>query len=124
MKDVNGWSLQIFGRICKATDRTDFDKLAYSFTVTTNLKTPAILHGQKYETVALSKYEEHFGRVPIKCGIFVSKTHPFIAASPDEIIHSGKHCWGQMSFYDKGQINFSDDSTIPCGERGKLALEE
>ena len=27
-----------------------------------------------------------------------------------------------MSFCDKGQINFSDDSTIPCGERGKTCI--
>ncbi|CAC5413912.1 unnamed protein product [Mytilus coruscus] len=73
-----------FGRICKATDRTDFEKLARSMTEIVNLKTAPILHGQKYEK---SKYEQDFGRSPVNCGIYVSKSHLFIAASPDGIIN-------------------------------------
>ena len=113
-----------FGRICKATDRTDFDKLANSLTVTTNLKTPAILHGQRYETVALSKYEKHFGGVPRKCGIFVSKTHPFIAASPDGIIDSEKIVEVKCPFVIKDRL--ISPTTVPflVEKEGKLALEE
>ncbi|CAC5413887.1 unnamed protein product [Mytilus coruscus] len=76
-----------FGRICKATERTDFEKLARSMTEIVDLKTAPILHGQKYEKSALSKYEQDFGRSPVNCGIYVSKSHPFIAASPDGIIN-------------------------------------
>lgn len=76
-----------FGRICKATDRTNFEKLARSMTEIVNLKTAPILHGQKYEKSALSKYEQDYGRSPLNCGIYVSKSHPFIAASPDGIIN-------------------------------------
>ncbi|CAC5388039.1 unnamed protein product [Mytilus coruscus] len=74
-------------RICKATERTDFEKLARSMTEIVDLKTAPILHGQKYEKSALSKYEQDFGRSPVNCGIYVSKSHPFIAASPDGIIN-------------------------------------
>ncbi|CAC5390637.1 unnamed protein product [Mytilus coruscus] len=52
-----------------------------------DLKTALILHGQKYEKSALSKYEHDFGRSPVNCGINVSKSHPFIAAFPDGIIN-------------------------------------
>ncbi|CAC5384454.1 unnamed protein product [Mytilus coruscus] len=76
-----------FGRICKATERTDFEKLARSMTEIVDLKTAPILHGQKYEKSALSKYEQDFGRSPVNCGIYVRKSHPFIAASPDGIIN-------------------------------------
>jgi phosphoribosylaminoimidazole-succinocarboxamide synthase len=42
-----------FGRICKATERTNFSNLADALTVFKEIKTPAILHGQKYESIAL-----------------------------------------------------------------------
>lgn len=75
-----------FGRICKATERTNFSNLADALTVFKEIKTPAILHGQKYESIALAKYESEHGRGTRQCGIFVSKSHPFIGASPDAII--------------------------------------
>jgi hypothetical protein len=60
--------------------------LADSVTVFKEIKTSAILHGQKYESIALAKYESEHGRGTRQCGIFVSKGHPFIGASPDAII--------------------------------------
>ncbi|CAC5411698.1 unnamed protein product [Mytilus coruscus] len=52
-----------------------------------NLKTAPMLYGQKYEKSALSKYEQDFERSPVNCGIYVSKSHPSIAASPDGIVN-------------------------------------
>lgn len=75
-----------FGRICKATDKTDHEKLARSLTVSQQIHAAPILHGQKYESVALAKYEEITGNVATNCGTFVSETHPFLAASPDAYI--------------------------------------
>ena len=75
-----------FGGICKAIERTTFSDLADSLTVFKEIKTPAILHGQKYESIALAKYESEQGRGTRQCGLFVSKSHPFIGASPDAII--------------------------------------
>jgi hypothetical protein len=68
-----------FGRKCKATDKTDHEKLALSFTVFQQIYAAPILHGQKYESVALEKY----GNVTTTCGTFVSEIHPFLAASSD-----------------------------------------
>jgi hypothetical protein len=75
-----------FGRICKATDKTDHEKLARSFTVSQQIYAAPILHGQKYESVALRKYEEVTGNVTSTCGTFVSESHPFLAASPDAYV--------------------------------------
>ncbi|CAG2226881.1 unnamed protein product [Mytilus edulis] len=72
-----------FGRICKATDRTDFHKLALSYTRSSALYTAAIKHGRQYEPVAIEKYESITKLETVKCGLFVSKMHPFLAASPD-----------------------------------------
>ncbi|VDI44138.1 Hypothetical predicted protein [Mytilus galloprovincialis] len=72
-----------FGRICKATHRTDFHKLALSYTRSSALYTAAIKHGRQYEPVAIEKYESITKLETVKCGLFVSKMHPFLAASPD-----------------------------------------
>ena len=45
-----------FGRICTATDATNFTKLAHSFTQYKHLNTEPIKHGKKYESVALNEY--------------------------------------------------------------------
>ena len=106
-----------FGRICKATDKTDFIKLADSMTVT-NLKTPVLLHGQNYESVALSKYEEIFGRAPRKCGIFVSESYPFIAASPDGIGDNEKFVEVKCPFVVKDKL-ITPKTAIPGRKRRK-----
>ena len=76
-----------FYRICTATERTDLDKLAESMVLGKSIKTnEAMRHGQKYEREAIQHYEIDFNTKVVKCGIFVSKTLPFIGASPDGII--------------------------------------
>jgi hypothetical protein len=39
-----------FGRVCKATERTNFSNLADALIVFKEIKTPVILHGQNYES--------------------------------------------------------------------------
>ncbi|CAC5402340.1 unnamed protein product [Mytilus coruscus] len=58
-----------FGRVCKATNRTNFNNLADSLTVMKDIKTSAILHGRKYESIALAKYESACGHGTRQCGI-------------------------------------------------------
>ncbi|KAK2151940.1 hypothetical protein LSH36_345g03019 [Paralvinella palmiformis] len=48
----------IFGRICTATDRTDFPKLAESLTQYKNIKSSAIIQDRKYEAVARDAYSK------------------------------------------------------------------
>jgi hypothetical protein len=50
----------------------NFSNLADALTVFKEIKTPAILHGQKYESIALAKYESEHGRGTRQCVIFVS----------------------------------------------------
>ena len=45
-----------FGRICKATDRTDFEKLAESLLNSKSVRSKSIDHGRKFEPVAVAKY--------------------------------------------------------------------
>jgi putative phage-type endonuclease len=75
-----------FGRICKATDATDFPKLAYSLTKYTPAKSAAIKHGHQYEPVAVAKFEALHKVKTTECGIMVSSTHPYIAASADRLL--------------------------------------
>ena len=77
-----------FGRICKATDRTDFDQLAHSLSNNKILDAAPLRHGRKYEPVAIRKYEEHHHVNAEACGIYVCETHPFLACSPDRIVHN------------------------------------
>lgn len=46
----------------------------------------SILHGKCYESVAIKCFEEKCDIKTKKCGTFVSKSHPFLAASPEAII--------------------------------------
>lgn len=78
-----------FGKICKATERCDKNKLAMSLTCSVELKgCKAVQHGRKYEKAAIEKYEQDKCVNVQKCGLFVSKTKPFLGSSPDGIINS------------------------------------
>lgn len=75
-----------FGRICKATARTDFSKLAKSFTTIKKFDTAATLHGKKQEPRAIVKFQSLHNVDVVSCGIFVSARKPYIAGSPDGLI--------------------------------------
>ena len=72
-----------FGRICKATDRTNKEKLARSFTTSVDIKSAAIKHGRKYERAAIKKFEGISYMVVAKCGTYISQSHPYLASTPD-----------------------------------------
>ena len=75
-----------FGRICKATERTDFNNLARSLVTHKDIKSSAICHGIKYEASAVKMFEEITEMDTSECGIFVSQNHPYLASSPDRIV--------------------------------------
>lgn len=63
------------------------DKLALRLTkYVPQINALSILHGRCYESVAIKCFEEKCDLKTKKCGTFVSKSHPFLAASPDAII--------------------------------------
>ena len=47
---------------------------------------PAIKHGKKYEPHAIKLFEAHFKIKIQDCGLFVSPTKPYLAASPDGVL--------------------------------------
>jgi hypothetical protein len=51
-----------FGKICKATERRDFGKLASSMLDPPILTGPAIVHGQVHEASAIKKFVEVTGK--------------------------------------------------------------
>lgn len=74
-----------YGTICRAV-RRDMDTLANTLVSPKSLKTPAIRHGQKYETEAIKKFELQRKTEVKTCGLFISVEYPFLGASPDGII--------------------------------------
>ncbi len=50
------------------------------------LNTPAIIHGKTWESTAIKTFEKSMDVQVERCGLFVSSKHPFLGASPDGII--------------------------------------
>ena len=75
-----------FGKICKITDRKNVTAFCKALTTQKQLKTAAILHGQKYEVVAVGSFESKFNTSTKPYGIFVSTIYPQLAATPDRVI--------------------------------------
>ena len=51
-----------------------------------DLNCPAVLHGRTYEDVAIESFSKVTGFHVKKCGLFISDSHPFLAASPDGLV--------------------------------------
>ena len=77
-----------FYRVCVATDRTNKDELAQSYVQGHSVRqTEAMRHGNKYEREAVHKYEQDKNSTVASCGIYVSRTLPFLGASPDGVVN-------------------------------------
>lgn len=49
---------------------------------------PPLLYGIENESIAIQKFQEQTGIDVLKCGLFIDKENPFLAASPDGLIGS------------------------------------
>ena len=78
----------MFGTICKMTDSRDVDKLTSSICHKKTVRSAAVLHGMKYEAVAIEKFEAMEGVKTTACGLFIHPEHPFLAATPDRQMNS------------------------------------
>ena len=76
----------VFGRICKATERTDRDKLAKALINTREVKSAPLEHGRKHERIAIQHFMEDTGCAVSPSGLVVSHDLPFLACSPDGVI--------------------------------------
>jgi len=113
----------MFGRICKATDRTDFTKLAASLVNPKPFTSTSVRHGTKYEPVAVNKYELISGKKTTACGLFVCEQLPFLGSSPDRVVD--EHTLLEIKCpYSARNCNI-DHVTVPylILENGKLVLD-
>ena len=74
-----------FGTICKLTEKRDIDKLLTNLLCYKTISTASILHGKKYENIAVEAYEHTNGIKTSECGLFVCTCHPYLASSPDRV---------------------------------------
>ena len=74
-----------FKRICSATDQTNFKQLAANLTQHKDINSKYIKHGKKFEEMAVKALEKEMSVATEECGLFVSKEHPYLAASPDRV---------------------------------------
>ena len=74
-----------FGRMCAATQTTNFVKLAHSLTQYRHLSTEPMKHGKKYEGTALTEYMAN--KVVVRSsGIVVCRNAWYIACSPEGLV--------------------------------------
>ena len=79
-----------FGRICKATTRTDMKKLARSLMTSKTIRAKSLLHGKEYEAIAIQAYCEVAGAQVAKSGLVIDPGNPYLAGSPDGIVNDIK----------------------------------
>ena len=54
-----------------------------------DIKCPAIMHGRKFESVAIQKFTKKTGLKICESGIVMSKVRPYIGCSPDGLTENG-----------------------------------
>jgi hypothetical protein len=77
-----------FGEVCRAVKShvVDKEKLCNRMMSASQLRTKAILHGRKFEREAVLKYETERHVETKECGLFVAKSHTYLAATPDRVV--------------------------------------
>lgn len=75
----------IFHAVCHSKDSTK-QVLANNILFPKKFNTRATTHGKVHEAAALQKYEAFLSTNIEKCGLCISLTHPFLAASPDGLL--------------------------------------
>lgn len=74
-----------FGTVCKRLPYTRCDSLVTRLLYGEQLETFSMVYGREKETVAISELKA-MGIEVTKCGIFIDKDLPFLAATPDGLI--------------------------------------
>ncbi len=74
-----------FGTLCKSTERRDMIACCGGLLTPKELKTKALEHGKRYEAVAVERYEKQMNVSTQECGLFISESFPYLAASPDRL---------------------------------------
>jgi hypothetical protein len=114
----------MFGRICKATDRTDKSKLVKSVTLVHDVKAAPLEHSKKHESVAINKYIEDTGKNVKQCGQFVSIDFPYLASSPDGLLSQDDIIEVKCPYVSRDKPN--NENTVPflkCNTKEQYYLE-
>lgn len=87
--DARQWRVTAshFGDILHATDRRNMLKLAENIFSQNPIHSAPVLHGNKYERVAIEWYEKKYKVKVKKCGLFVHTDFPYLGASPDGLLN-------------------------------------
>ncbi|XP_014675880.1 PREDICTED: uncharacterized protein LOC106815870 [Priapulus caudatus] len=112
-----------FGSINKATARQNSKLLAASIIGQRSLTTRYTSHGIKYESVAVKNFEKASGLLVKRCGLFVDKEYPFLAATPDGVVDDQIILEVKCPFVAKNYM--INETTVPYLKRecnGKLTL--
>jgi hypothetical protein len=110
-----------FGMICKTTEKRDITKLLQHLLHPTEIHTKALAHGKKFEKIAISKFEELCDRKVADCGLFISASHPMLAASPDGIISDDILVEVKCPFSARNQE--ITETTVPFLERSPTGYQ-
>lgn len=76
-----------FHAVCNSRGSTR-QALANNILYPKKFQTRATVHGKVHESTALQKYENFLSAKVDRCGLCISLTHPFIAASPDGMLQN------------------------------------
>lgn len=89
-----------------------------------DIRSKPILHGRRYEQVAVEKFEAKWGIHTEECGIFVCVDHPQLAASPDRIIDQDTVLEVKCPYANRDTLISA--ATVPYlkDKNGELTLDE
>lgn len=120
-----------FGKVCKMRSTTNTAKtvehILHSKSFLTSLP-PPLLYGIENESIAIQKFQEQTGIDVLKCGLFIDKENPFLAASPDGLIGSDaivevKCPYGSRNFTIENAIVDKTLDYLTLGNDGHIALK-
>ncbi|XP_063229291.1 uncharacterized protein LOC134534727 isoform X1 [Bacillus rossius redtenbacheri] len=75
-----------FGRICNMKKSTKRAKSVVNILYSRFSGTEATRYGLENEHSAIQDFEVNFGKKVARCGLFVDKEHPWLAATPDGLV--------------------------------------
>lgn len=112
-----------FGRICKATDRTNFNLLAENLANPPDFKSKATDYGRKHEGEARRAFEVAYDVQVEESGIWIHPEHPFLGCSPDGLVGTDDLLEIKCPFSAKDSGVSAESVKYLIPEGGRLTLD-